>query len=240
MPKEPKAVNPAQLLRQLQASDDIRHEDVAAAGLEPRLALLRRWQADRLAHTYADLLADKHAAPACQFFLSDIYGPRDFTQRDHDAERLHAILSRLLPAPMLKQLVDIIELNRLSAALDQQLLEMLFGPLGVTTTITTEVYAAGYRRCDNRAERERQIDLIVKVLGEAAQGAHWPGVGPVLAAVGGPARKAGWVELYDFLKRGYEAFKRIKDVKGFVGTIEARERHILARICDGDPVPFEV
>ncbi len=238
MAHEPKSINPANLLRQLQDSEDIQHVDVVATSLEPRLALLRAWQSERLATTYADLLANKHYRPACLFFLSDIYGPRDFTQRDHDAERLHEILSRLLPAPMLKQLADIIELNRLTAALDQALVEMLFEQLGVTDAITPAVYAEGYRRCQNQGERSQQIDLIVKVLTEAAQGAHWPGVGVALKLAGGTARKAGWVELYDFVERGYAAFRQIKDVKAFVTTVEQRERRILDQIFAGQPEPF--
>ena len=61
-----------------------------------------------------------------------------------------------------------------------------------------------------------------------------------LKLAGGTARKAGWVELYDFLERGYNAFKRIKDVKAFVSTIEQRERRILAQIFAGEPDPFAV
>jgi hypothetical protein len=240
MAKDAKPVNPVQLLRRLEKSDEARHETVAPAGLEPNLALLRAWQSERLAKTYADVLADKHTRPAGLFFLSDIYGPRDFTQRDHDAERLHEILSRLLPGPMLKQLTDVIQLNRLSAALDQRLVTALFDELGVTGAITAEQYAEGYRRCDNRDEREHQIDLIVLVLSEAGQGAHWPGVGTALKVVGGPARRAGWEELYDFLVRGYDAFRRIKDVKSFVSTVKRREQRILAQIFAGEPDPFAV
>jgi hypothetical protein len=120
------------------------------------------------------------------------------------------------------------------------LLGVLFGPLGVTEAITPEQYAEGYRRCENYVERARPIDLIVSVLTEAVRGARWPGAGPALAMIGRPARQAGWVELYDFLKRGHEAFKHIKDVKAFVGTIEARERRILAQIFSGEPEPFAI
>src|SRR5512135_1888664 len=71
--KQTKSVNPAEVLRQLKATGEIRHETVAPVGLEPRLALLRAWQAGRLAKTYADLMADKRTRPAGEFFLSDIY-----------------------------------------------------------------------------------------------------------------------------------------------------------------------
>src|SRR5512135_1835698 len=90
-PKPPSAV---QLLRDLQHSEELKHQPRAADGLHPQLAMLREWQADRLARTYADLLADPHYHPACEFFLSDIYAPRDFSQRDHDLERIHKFLSR--------------------------------------------------------------------------------------------------------------------------------------------------
>jgi hypothetical protein len=240
MAKADKPLDPARLLRQLQDTDELRHVDVVPAGLEPRLALLRGWQSERLATTYADLLADPRTRPAGLFFLSDIYGPHDFTQRDHDAERLHEILSRLIPAPMLQQLTDVIALNRLSAALDQQMVTVLCDQLGVTDAITGELYAEAYRRCDNRAERERQIDLIVKVLKEAAQGARWPGAGLALKVIQGPAKKAGWTELYAFLEHGQAAFKRIRDVKAFVATVERRERRILEQIFASQADPFAI
>jgi hypothetical protein len=238
MAKDDKPLDPARLRRQLQDAEDMRHVDVVSAGLEPRLALLRGWQSERLATTYADLLADPHTRPAGLFFLSDIYGPHDFTQRDHDAERLHEILSRLIPAPMLQQLSDVIALNRLSAALDQQMVTVLCDQLGITEGITGPLYAEAYRRCDNRAERERQIDLIVTVLKEAAQGARWPGAGMALKLIRGPAKKAGWTELYAFLEHGQAAFKHIRDVKAFVATVEQRERRILEQIFAGQADPL--
>lgn len=104
MTDAPRSPNAVQLLRDLQQSDDLKHQPTAAAGLPAQLAMLRAWQADRLAHTYADLLADPHDRPACEFFLSDIYAPRDFSQRDHDLERIHQFLARVLPAATIHSL----------------------------------------------------------------------------------------------------------------------------------------
>src|SRR5512135_1874317 len=87
-----------QLLHDLQHSEELKHQAHAADVLHPQLAMLREWQADRLAHTYADLRADRHYGPACEFFLSDIYAARDFSQRDQDLERIHDRLSHILPA----------------------------------------------------------------------------------------------------------------------------------------------
>src|SRR4051794_40704114 len=87
-------------------------DSVAGVALNPQLTLLRTWQSQRLAQSYADLLADPHASPACRFFLSDIYAPRDFSQRDHDIERIYAYLVRVLPSQALQLLSTVIELNR--------------------------------------------------------------------------------------------------------------------------------
>ncbi len=77
MTDEPRPPDVARLLREFQSSDELRHQVVAPAGLDPHLALLRQWQSDRLARTYADLSADPQFSPACHFFLSHIYAPRE-------------------------------------------------------------------------------------------------------------------------------------------------------------------
>ncbi len=58
---------------------------------------LRQWQADRLARTYPNLLADSRYGPAAAFFLSDLYGPKDFSARDSEIERILPMLVKALP-----------------------------------------------------------------------------------------------------------------------------------------------
>jgi hypothetical protein len=122
--------------------------------------------------------------------------------------------------------------------LDDALLHVLVEQLGVTDTITPEVYAQGYRICDNYAERARQIELIGIVLRQVGEGARLPVVGMAMRLARIPAQRAGWGELYDLLARGYAAFKPMRDVKAFVKTVEQREMRILDRIFAGAPDPF--
>lgn len=235
MPKDPTPQNAARLLHDLQHNEALRHQPVAGAELDPPLALLRAWQSERLARTYADLLAEPQYRPACLFFLSDIYAPRDFSQRDHDAERIHAFLARVVPAQMLQLLTETITLNALTSALDRRLVAVLTEQLGVTATLTADQYAEGYRRCDNAADRTRQIELLLQVVQQVGEGAHARGVGLALKVVRGPAHRAGWVAVFDFLEHGYGAFKQIRDLPKFVDTIARRERSLLSRIFAGDP-----
>lgn len=240
MKTEPKLPNAGQLLHDLQHNQALRHQPVLATELDPPLVLLRQWQSERLARTYADLLADKRYRPAGLFFLSDIYAPRDFSQRDHDVERIHAFLSRVVPAQMLQLLTDVVELNSLTKVLDRQLVLVLTNKLNVTDTLTPELYAEGYRHCDNYAERIHQIDLITRVVVQVGEGARTLVVGAAMKAVRGPAHRAGWAELFDFLEHGYDAFKRMRDVKTFVQIVEQREKRILNQIFSGHPDPFTI
>jgi hypothetical protein len=240
MPDQPKRVDAARLLSDLQHHAELQQQPVAGVALDPQLALLRTWQSSRLVQTYADLLADPHAGPACRFFLSDIYAPRDFSQRDHDIEQIYAFLVRVLPSQALQLLSQVIELNRLTNALDNALCRALVDQLQVTTSIAQEQYAAGYRLCDNYDERVRQIDLITQVLRQVSAGSRLAVVGLAMKLARGSALRAGWGELYDFLARGYAAYKQLRDPSNFVGTIGKRERCILDQIFAGSPQPFTV
>jgi hypothetical protein len=233
-----KSPNVVRLLRDLENNPELKHQTVAGSGLDPQLALLKEWQSERLRRTYADLLDDPRYQPACLFFLNDIYAARDFSQRDYDIERLHDFLSRLLPPMMLMLLTQVVELNRLTNALDQRLLQALVDELGVTDEITPQLYAQGYRICDNYAERLQQIELTTQVLAQVGAGARLLVVGAAMKVLRGPAQRADWIELYELLEHGYAAFKQMKDVKNFVGVIEQREKRILNQIFAGAADPF--
>lgn len=228
----------ARLLHDLQHSDALQRQTVAGIALEPPLALLRTWQTQRLAQTYADLLADPSSRPALCFFLSDLYAPRDFSQRDHDIEQIYAFLSQVFPAQTLQVLAAIIALNHLTVRLDNDLCQVLVNQLGMTDAISVAQYAEGYRICANYEARVQQLELITMVLTRVGAGSHLPMVGLALRLAWFPARQAGWGELYDVLKRGYTAFKQLDDVPAFVAIIAQRERRILDQIYAGCPEPF--
>jgi hypothetical protein len=80
------------LLYDLHHGAALRQQRVAGVPLDPQLVLLRLWQSQRLAQTSADRLAAPCSGPARRFFLSNLYARRDFSQRDHDVERIAAFL----------------------------------------------------------------------------------------------------------------------------------------------------
>lgn len=187
---------------------------------------LRAWQADRLARTYPDLLESPRFGPAARFFLSDLYGPKDFSARDHEIERILPMLTKALPVSGLATLSLAIELDALSEDLDARMLDAL-RRLGALATLDDASYAAAYRAVGRRAARLRQIDLIVET-GEALEAlARKPLISGAIKLMRGPAHALGLGELHDFLERGFTTFRQMGRASEFLGRIESKERELL-------------
>jgi hypothetical protein len=208
--------------------------------LDPQLLLLRAWQTERLQRTHADLLASKRYGPACRFFISDVYGSKDFHQRNQDIEYMYVIMRRFIPDILLSLVRNAINLHHMTEELDRKLLKVLEQDLGLTDPITEEVYAEGYRLCDNYENRRRQIDTLIEIGHQVEFSTRFPPIGIALRLAGGPAKKAGWHDLHDFLDRGYKSFKKMGKAKKFLNTVQRREMQILDRIYDGLPDPFSI
>ena len=216
------------------------HEEVAGSGLDPKMALLRVWQSQRLARTYADLLEMPRYTPACRFFLDDIYAERDFSQRDHDLETMYDFMRRFVPDAVSRPAALTIKLHRMTDGLDQQLLDVLVNQVGITDSITVEQYAEAYRLCDNYRERVEQIDAIIEIFEHIDGIVRNPITGPALSIAKRPLRGAGYGEVVNFLERGYDSFKRMHGSHHFRKTLHDRELSALDRMYAHDPDPFRL
>jgi hypothetical protein len=232
---ETRSRTPWQLLH---AIEQMKHQRVESRSLDPDVALLRRWQSQRLTRTYADLLAHSRFRPACEFFLEDLYGPKDFAQRDHDMAQVYDFARRFVPDALIRPLTVTVELHFLSLDLDAHLLSVLQERFGLTETLTVALYAEAYRLCNNYSDRVRQIEMVSEIGDELDRIAKIPLVGTALHLARGPAIRAGWVELTEFLERGYRAFEHMRGAQFFTSTIRQRERRILDKIFAGDADPF--
>lgn len=201
----------------------------ATTELAARLRELRAWQAGRLAQTYADLQRDPLSAAAVSFFLTDLYGPQDFTRRDADLMRAWRLLRRTLPRPALEILALAIELAVLSEDLDQAVAERL--PDGA---IGGEAYASAYRAAGRAADRRRQIELIVEIGARLARAVRIPLIGVALRAARGPAQLAGFGVLQDFLERGFAAFSRMPSAQPLLDAIDRRETALMDALLGDD------
>jgi len=207
----------------------------AAGDFAGRLRALRAWQGERLARTYADLRAEAHYARAVGFFLSDLYGPQEFTRRDEDLRRAWRYLKRALPGAAIDILLRAMELQVLTAELDATLLSRL-----VPGPITPASYAAAYRATGRRAARSRQIELIVAIGADLRRIVSHAWLARLLRAAHAPAHAAGFGVLQDFLERGFAAFRDMPDAERLLGAVRERETRFLETVFSGSEAPLAV
>lgn len=200
---------------------------------QARMAL-RKFQAQRMATTHADLLAAPETNAAATFFLSELYGTDDPTQRDANLERVVPAMERLLPVAALATVADAVALDALSEKLDS----VMARELG--RKFSEEDYCAAYRKVTSRADRERQIEHVESVGMTLCELVRVPLIGSTLSMMKGPATLANLVDLQSFLERGFKAFKRMKRPQDFVATVVSRERAIMNRLYGGESRPFEL
>ena len=200
-----------------------------------RLAEVKDFQSRRLAAGYADVAAQARYRSATAFFLEDLYGPKDFSARDQEMLRIAPMMTRVLPASAVETAALAIELEALSEDLDQRLARTLApGPLDEAA------YAEAYRASATRAERERQIELIVAVGQRLDALVRKPLVLRTHQLKRQPARAAGLTDLQEFLERGFSSFRDMQGADAFLALIRERETEILSRLFSGAPRPFSL
>lgn len=196
--------------------------------LAERVRSLAAFQSRRLAATYSDLRSRSRYRAAVDFFLQDLYGPQDLSERDAQILRALDKLQRFLPAGALDALARAFELHVLTIELDTDTAAALpdAGPVDAGR------YATAYRAADRAMDRQRQIALVGEI-GTLLDGlAHRPEVGLAVRLAHGPAHAAGYGQLHDFLERGYDSFRAMDGAREFLDSIDERERALMHQLLD--------
>lgn len=204
----------------------------------PTLPLLRAWQTRRLADSFVDFLASPRMRPAAEFFLTDLYGEKDFSARDRDVARIMPLMARLLPESLVLAATDAIELAVLSHAFDLRMAEQLARRRDPLAPITATDYGKAYRAVGCPRLRRHQIELVLGVGWTLDAAVKKHGVYKLLRASRLPARAAGMSELQGFLERGFGAFEALDGAGEFLEAIGRREREVCRRLLAGEPDPF--
>jgi hypothetical protein len=194
------------------------------------LRAVRAYQSKRFQETYHDLLASEAYGPPCDFFLTEIYGDQDFSQRDREFERIAKSIERLFPRNILEVAVDLTELHALTELLDTRMVEALEslgyrqgqGPLEDST------YAEAWRASGLSAQRTQQLNMVLDLGKRLEHITTMRGIRMTLRAMRLPARAANLSALQGFLEKGFDTFSALAQVKGqsdiFLKTIEEREK----------------
>ncbi len=213
----------AAILRDLQTVESLRAERARDAALGRAVQRIKRYQQQRFMTTYGDLLASPRYGEAARFFLDDLYGPRDFAQRDAQFARIVPSLVRLFPTDVVNTVATLGRLHALSETLDSAMGRALAAAPGADE-LDAPHYVRAWQATGQAAERERQIGLTIEV-GHALEAyVRHPVLRGTLRMMRGPARLAGLASLQAFLESGFDAFAGMRGAEDFLATIGTRER----------------
>jgi hypothetical protein len=219
-----------EILAHLAAVDSERAERASDAALSERVQAIKDYQQRRFKLTYADLLAHPRYAGASNFFLDELYGPSDFTQRDAQFARIVPGLVRLFPAPVVGTVQALAALHALSEKFDTTM-----GRIVGSGPINAFDYARAWQQCDDVAGRERQVVLMEQVGRSLDAFTRNPLLHHSLRLMRAPARAAGMSALQAFLEAGFDTFRGMRGAEEFLDLIGTRERTLAAKLFAVDP-----
>ncbi len=217
----------SRIQQSLSAVDAERRRRAGTPGLSARVEALKSYQRQRFARTHAGLLAHPRYAPAARFFLDELYGPQDFTQRDAQFSRIVPALVRLFPADIVATVEALAAVHALSERLDTAMAIHLGD-----APPTRAGYVRAWQATGEPAARSRQLELVMEVGQALDRHTRSFVLRASLKAMRGPARAAGMAALQTFLEAGFDAFGAMKGASGFLAEIQSRETALARRLFE--------
>lgn len=202
-------------------------------GVMPIIHQLQHWQCERLLVTHDDLAQQKRYQKAMAFFVDELYGPKDFSQRDADLVRVIPKLAKVLPDKAMNAMDDALSLNALSFDLDMAMAQYLQAHFP-DELINRDNYALAYRHVGRIDDRTHQIDIISHLGDQLADVIKIRGIGMLISLSRRPAKLAGLLALHEFLERGFDAFKALGDVQSFIQPVLVREKAIMQTLLSDE------
>lgn len=220
----------AAVLAHLKVVDAERQRRAALPELSARVVALKRYQQQRFAHTYADLLLSTRYGAASRYFLDELYGPKDFARRDDQFARVAPAIARLFPNELAETVATLAELHALSETLDTAM-----GTQLPHERIDGVDYVRAWRGVGRAQERERQIELTLGIAAHLERITRLPLLRHSLRLMRGPSRAAGLAELQRALETGFDTFGKMNGAQEFIAIVGSRERGFAAALFAARP-----
>lgn len=232
----------AEIRIQMARVAELRRERDAQPALARATAAVKRFQARRFAHTYADLLdSGTYAAPS-RFFLEELYSERDFADRDVQFARIAGALERIFPKAVVATAMRLADLHGMTEELDHRMgvAWLALGPEGAGASLTEpDRYASCWRRVGRDADRHWQLQTVLSLGRDMARLTCTPGLRTLLRMMRAPAAAAGMSALQAFLEAGFDTFGAMARVRGaadaFLQVIDEREQRLMQALFRGEP-----
>ena len=219
--------------------DRLRAESRSEPAIGLAVERLKRLQARRFAGSYADLLESAAFGAATRFFLEELYGARDYSERDGQFARIASAVERLFPRDVADTAIALARLHVLTESLDHALARAL--PAGEDDEV--HAYVRAWKSVGRREDRDRQLRAVLELGGELARLTRLPGLRMMLRVMRKPAAAAGLGALQRFLEDGFDTFAAVRRQPGgaehFLATVAERERQLIQLLFEADAVACE-
>jgi hypothetical protein len=205
------------------------------------LSEVKQLQSRRFAGTYSDLLNQAPYQSAARFFLAELYGDKDFSQRDEQFFRLSAGLEHFFIVPLMNAAVSLAQLHSLTETLD-----MAMAQRWLEDPYTDEAarYLRAWRLVNRRPDRLHQLQKVLELGRILERMTRTPGLQLVLRMMRQPAFLAGLGDLQQFLESGFIAFHAMtqspEGTASFLNAIESRESSMITMLFDADVLVCEM
>ena len=200
--------------------------------LDLRVRAIKTYQHARFKHTYTDLLATPRYERATRFFLDELYGPHDFTDRDAQFGRVVPALVRLFPKSVVQTVRVLAELHALSEELDSTMGVAMQGD-----KIDSVEYQRAWILTGRREDRQRQISMMLEIGRALDRYTASLLMRKTLQLMRAPARAAGLSALQHFLEAGFDAFRAMSGASAFLQLISDREGRLVEELFLDHPAP---
>ena len=198
--------------------------------LNRRVLSLKDYQARRFSNSYPDLLQAPRYQPATEFFLRELYGPQDFSDRDAQFVKVVPALVRLFPDEVVRTAEHLAKLH----ALTEQLDSAMASQLSSGTAITRMDYIDAWIACGQPDVRQQQLALTIDIGRSLEKLTRRRTLRHALHLMRHPAKAAGFSALQRFLENGFEAFAQMKGAQTFLTTVEQRELRLANALWHAD------
>jgi len=229
------AQNIRQSLGQVTTLRQLRRDDPS---LGSAVLAVKRLQAKRFAGTYHDMLAGGAHREGARFFLHELYGDKDYTERDAQFARIAGTVQTLFPQSVSGVALALAQLHALTEHLDHALAAAWLRDADTGATLDAASYVVAWRVLGQREQREDQLRSVMRIGQELAQFTRKPGLRLMLKMMRGAALASGLESLQRFLEGGFDTFgamaRRRGCVEEFLSTVEQREAALIAMLFDAE------
>jgi hypothetical protein len=198
---------------------------------------VKRFQSQRFAGTYPDLLASPAYGASARFFLTELYGVRDFSLRDQQFVHVASALELTLPQRALATTLALTDLHGLTEELDLAMARHWMAQ--PDTDSPAARYLACWRAVGRQSERDWQLKTVLRIGQALGELTRKRSLRLMLTLMRKPAQLAGIDALQNFLESGFDHFAGMTDkggsIRDFLALIGQREAHWIAQLFNATP-----